>query len=209
MIFCFSQVAGYLVAFEVANIKEAGEGHDFRDLGDCRLHNGLFPSCKYHSLADILNISQLPWAIYFQLVSIFDIEMCLEQWPSRQKEKYYFFFGNLLACYVLPMIIIMICYSLIWFKVSACSNVDLELQLFPIYPQVSHRDIPGETKDAQKDRIQQQSKIKVVKMLALVVFLFVLSWLPLYSVFSYYKLGECRPKTTKCNQHFATQIVAS
>lgn len=136
--------------------------------------------------------------MYFQLVPIFpdrpDIEMCLEQWPSRQKEKCYFFFGNLLACYVMPMMIIMICYSLIWFKVSARCCVDLELQLIPICPQVSHRDIPGETKDAQKDRIQQQSKIKVVKMLALVVFLFVLSWLPLYSVFSYYKLGECRPK---------------
>lgn len=56
--------------------------------------------------------------------------------------------------------------------------------------QVSRRDIPGETKDAQKDRIQQQSKIKVVKMLALVVVLFVLSWLPLYTIFAIMKFGE-------------------
>lgn len=55
--------------------------------------------------------------------------------------------------------------------------------------KVASRDIPGETKDAQKDRIQQQSKIKVVKMLALVVILFVLSWLPLYAIFTILKFG--------------------
>lgn len=53
--------------------------------------------------------------------------------------------------------------------------------------------IPGETKDAQKDRIQQQSKIKVVKMLALVVVLFVISWLPLYAVFAIMKFGKNNP----------------
>jgi neuropeptide FF receptor 2 len=58
--------------------------------------------------------------------------------------------------------------------------------------QVSRRDIPGDTKDAQKDRIQQQSKIKVVKMLALVVILFVLSWLPLYAVFTIMKFGNAQ-----------------
>lgn len=55
--------------------------------------------------------------------------------------------------------------------------------------KVSRRDIPGETKDAQKDRIHQQSKIKVVKMLALVVILFVLSWFPLYTIFAVIKFG--------------------
>lgn len=64
------------------------------------------------------------------------------------------------------------------------------LPLWSSSRQVSHRDIPGETKDAQKDRIQQQSKIKVVKMLFLVVVLFVLSWLPLYAVFAIMKFGE-------------------
>ena len=53
--------------------------------------------------------------------------------------------------------------------------------------QVATRDIPGDTKE--KDRIQQQSKIKVVKMLALVVILFVLSWLPLYAIFTIKKFG--------------------
>lgn len=72
--------------------------------------------------------------------------------------------------------------------------------------QVSRRDIPGETKDAQKDRIQQQSKIKVVKMLALVVVLFVLSWLPLYTIFAVMKFGEHPGETAERNKHFPTNI---
>lgn len=63
----------------------------------------------------------LPWAMYFQLVPIFperpDIEMCLEQWPDHSDGTLYFLFANLLACYLLPMIMISICYTLIWFKV--------------------------------------------------------------------------------------------
>jgi hypothetical protein len=64
-------------------------------------------------------------------------------------------------------------------------NISNDKSLF----QVATRDIPtGDTKE--KDRIQQQSKIKVVKMLALVVILFVLSWLPLYAIFTIKKFGK-------------------
>ncbi|KAG5675444.1 hypothetical protein PVAND_005348 [Polypedilum vanderplanki] len=119
----------------------------------------------------------LPWALFFQLVpfdiSRPDIELCLEIWPDGSDGTLYFLFANLLACYVIPMALISICYILIWIKVAT-------------------RDIPGDTKE--KDRIQQQSKIKVVKMLALVVILFVLSWLPLYAIFTIKKFGSPDPK---------------
>lgn len=39
------------------------------------------------------------------------------------------------------------------------------------------------------ERMQQKSKVKVVKMLVVVVILFVLSWLPLYLIFARIKLG--------------------
>jgi len=39
------------------------------------------------------------------------------------------------------------------------------------------------------ERMQQKSKVKVVKMLVAVVILFVLSWLPLYVIFARIKLG--------------------
>jgi neuropeptide FF receptor 2 len=95
---------------------------------------------------------------------------------------------------------ISICYSLIWLKVSIVQNIKRKQVNRKCFWQVSRRDIPGETKDAQKDRIQQQSKIKVVKMLFLVVVLFVLSWLPLYTIFAIMKFGKvAKYKTSKCN----------
>lgn len=39
------------------------------------------------------------------------------------------------------------------------------------------------------ERMQQKSKVKVVKMLVAVVILFVLSWLPLYVIFARIKFG--------------------
>lgn len=63
----------------------------------------------------------LPWALFFQLVPLIperpDIEMCLEIWPDDTDGTLYFLFANLLACYVMPMILISICYILIWIKV--------------------------------------------------------------------------------------------
>lgn len=83
----------------------------------------------------------------------------------------YFLVANVFACYLVPMSLISLCYVLIWIKVSK-------------------RSIPGDSKDAQMDRMQQKSKIKVVKMLIAVVILFVLSWLPLYLIFARIKFGK-------------------
>lgn len=101
-----------------------------------------------------------------------DVQLCVEIWPTGTNGNLYFLFANLIACYILPMILITLCYILIWIKVWK-------------------RSIPGESKDAQMDRMQQKSKIKVVKMLVAVVILFVLSWLPLYIIFARIKLGKC------------------
>lgn len=55
----------------------------------------------------------------------------------------YFLLGNLLCCYLLPLILISMCYILIWVKVS-------------------RRNIPSDSKDAQMERMQQKSKVKVI-----------------------------------------------
>jgi neuropeptide FF receptor 2 len=72
-------------------------------------------------------------------------------------------------CYLLPLVIITVCYLLIWRRVFL-------------------RHPPGETQQAT-DKIIQKSKIKVVKMLMTVIILFAFSWLPLYSIFTRIKLG--------------------
>ena len=117
----------------------------------------------------------LPWLLFFDLVAIYgedhpDLRLCIEMWPRPQDGSLFFLVGNLMLCYVLPMLLISICYILIWIRVWK-------------------RDIPTDTKDAQMERLQQKSKVKVVKMLVVVVILFVLSWLPLYVIFTRIKLG--------------------
>lgn len=116
-----------------------------------------------------------PWLLFFDLVAIYkddpDLRLCLEVWPRPKDETLFFLIGNLTLCYVLPTILISLCYILIWIKVW-------------------RRHIPSDTKDAQMERIQQKSKVKVVKMLVVVVILFVLSWLPLYVIFTVIKLGD-------------------
>lgn len=116
----------------------------------------------------------IPWALFFDLVIIFtdapDIQLCLEVWPDSLNGALYFLIANLVFCYILPMILITMCYILIWIKVWK-------------------RHIPTDTKDAQMERMQQKSKVKVVKMLVAVVILFVVSWLPLYVIFARIKLG--------------------
>lgn len=119
-------------------------------------------------------VSTIPWALFFDLVEAFedvpDIKICVEVWPPGTNGTLYFILANLVACYILPMLLISLCYILIWIKVW-------------------RRSIPGDTRDAQMDRMQQKSKVKVVKMLVAVVILFVLSWLPLYVIFARIKFG--------------------
>lgn len=118
--------------------------------------------------------STIPWALFFQLVPLYqdsEIMLCREVWPPGLDGSLYFLVANVFACYLVPMSLISLCYVLIWIKVSK-------------------RSIPGDSKDAQIDRMQQKSKIKVVKMLIAVVILFVLSWLPLYLIFAWIKFGK-------------------
>ncbi|XP_001600098.3 neuropeptide SIFamide receptor [Nasonia vitripennis] len=118
--------------------------------------------------------STMPWLLFFDLVPIYsddpNLKLCLERWPNPEDDSLFFLIGNLMLCYVLPMILISLCYVLIWIKVW-------------------RRHIPSDTKDDQMERLQQKSKVKVVKMLIVVVILFVLSWLPLYVIFARMKFG--------------------
>lgn len=119
-------------------------------------------------------VSTIPWALFFDLVDAFEdvpnIKICVEVWPEGTNGTLYFILANLVACYILPMLLISLCYILIWIKVW-------------------RRSIPGDTRDAQMDRMQQKSKVKVVKMLVAVVILIVVSWLPLYLIFARIKFG--------------------
>lgn len=86
----------------------------------------------------------IPWALFFDLVFTKDrptILFCIEVWPESLYGDLYFLVANLVFCYILPLIMISLCYILIWIKVC-------------------RRDIPGDTKDGQMERMQQKSKVR-------------------------------------------------
>ncbi|KAK3853299.1 hypothetical protein Pcinc_040154, partial [Petrolisthes cinctipes] len=118
--------------------------------------------------------SAVPYYVYFETQIFYqsmpDLIICVEGWPSRQAERLYFLIAHLLLCYLLPLALISFCYVMIWIRVA-------------------RRSIPGDTRDAAIHQMQQRSKVKVVKMLVVVVIIFMLSWLPLYVIFTRIKLG--------------------
>lgn len=89
----------------------------------------------------------------------------------------YFALANLLLCYVLPLMVIAICYMFIWKKVSC-------------------RKVPGEPIHNGANLVQR-SKMKVITMIMYVVVLFALSWLPLYVAFSLIKFWTLPPAAEK------------
>ncbi|XP_063447293.1 neuropeptide SIFamide receptor-like [Mytilus trossulus] len=115
----------------------------------------------------ILSMSIMtPWAVFYTTLDYKDssgqiIPMCYPMWPSPKAMKAYFIGATLLSCYIIPLILIIVCYLFIGVKVW-------------------RRDQPG-AKNASACVIYK-SKVKVVKMLAVVVIMFAFSWMPLYVV---------------------------
>lgn len=101
------------------------------------------------------------------------LQICLESWPSPEIGDLYFVLANLVLCYVLPLLVIAVCYMFIWKKVS-------------------RRKVPGEPMHNGANLVQR-SKMKVITMIMYVVVLFAVSWLPLYAAFSLIKFWPLPP----------------
>ncbi|XP_045213880.1 neuropeptide SIFamide receptor-like isoform X2 [Mercenaria mercenaria] len=91
-----------------------------------------------------------------------DVPMCHQLWPNFDLQRGYFLIALFCVCYVLPLIMILLCYVLIAVKVWK-------------------RNAPGVQTNGRL--IIYKSKVKVLKMLAVIVILFAFSWLPLYAVY--------------------------
>jgi len=89
------------------------------------------------------------------------IPMCIQNWPSQRAKAAYFIGALFLGCYAIPLVLICVCYLHILVKVWT-------------------RTPPGEKNSSSY--IIQRSRVKVVKMIAVVVIVFAFSWLPLYAV---------------------------
>ncbi|UYV62194.1 NPFFR2 [Cordylochernes scorpioides] len=139
----------------------------------CPIRSSMTRRCARHVIMLIWVFSlsiAAPWAVFFTEVDIGEgLVMCGEVWPHPHAETAYFAVANLGLCYVAPLTVIVYCYTAIWWKVW-------------------RRRPPGEA-IAGTVLVAQRSRLKVVKMLAIVVALFAASWLPLYVIFARIKLG--------------------
>lgn len=96
------------------------------------------------ALALIVN---LPWAMVYRLETVVlersgRVEVCLEQWPSRQAEAVYFAFACLSIGYLCPL-----------FAIATCN--------FVIWRTVINRQAIGEDVFSQQRAEIQRTKIKV------------------------------------------------
>lgn len=129
-------------------------------------------------------IISIPFALFYQQsrqeVDDSSLSVCGEIWPNRTLQKVYFI-GIFIFCYAIPLLLIILCYSLIGFRVW-------------------NRKAPGVYKS---NGVIQKSKVKAVKMLSVVVVLFLFSWLPLYIIqfWMYFKTGDSFDSVVLLNKY--------
>ena len=112
----------------------------------------------------------IPMVMYHELIVQGGIlTVCFESWPNETFKKVYFI-GIFVFFYAIPLMLIMVCYSFIGFRVW-------------------NRNAPGIFKS---NGVIHKSKMKVVKMLAVVVIIFIISWIPNYIIrfWLYFKFDE-------------------
>ena len=119
--------------------------------------------------------------------------MCQEVWPDESLPNLYFVVVNFGFQYLVPLSIILIFYMLLMLKIWH--------RKIPVFHTACRRETSTDTVDQWNARIVEQSKMKVLKMLIVIVSLFALSWLPLYLIFLYIKFGTYDENSFfgKCN----------
>jgi hypothetical protein len=90
----------------------------------------------------------------------------------------YFSFAHLTLCYVVPLLVIIVSYVLVGYRIwrrhqipntnDEPSSVELERRVHPLL---------------------QRTKVRALRMVAIVVAAFALAWLPLYTIFAYIKFN--------------------
>ncbi|KAJ8318926.1 hypothetical protein KUTeg_004017 [Tegillarca granosa] len=107
----------------------------------------------------------VPLVVYYEkfdnVTSLQVIPMCHQLWPDFDSQRIYFVVALFLFCYASPLILIMLCYTLIVIRVWT-------------------RHAPG---IASNTGIIKKSRVKVIKMFAVVVSMSALLWLPLYVLY--------------------------
>lgn len=119
-------------------------------------------------------ILAVPWAVIFNMVDSDENGMayCVETWENKFHRKVYFLVVNLLCCFLLPLILILIANSVIWNRVL-------------------NRQVPEDTASVGPiKRMHKESRYGVLKKLGIGTLIFLLSWLPYYILVTSRTFGE-------------------
>ncbi|XP_014677779.1 PREDICTED: neuropeptide FF receptor 1-like [Priapulus caudatus] len=112
----------------------------------------------------------LPWLVNYTVTSTVDGRHLVTTCGDASAGHVWFFVAVVFSlCYCAPLVCIGVCYA-------------------SIAAHVWRRRVPGESARTH-ERATQRQKIRLAKMVAVVVALFALSWLPLYAVFIGYYAG--------------------
>ncbi|XP_076462280.1 neuropeptide SIFamide receptor-like [Babylonia areolata] len=140
----------------------------------------------------------VPWALYYEQFKAEEdggkagqgaLNLCHELWPDFSSQRAYFVGAIFVGTYLFPLLIVLACY--------VCIGV-----------RVWNRQAPGVAKD---HCVIRRCRLKVVKMLAVMVALFALSWLPLHVIYLhlYFPLPSLRGHNVDNDDDSHVQVVYS
>lgn len=125
----------------------------------------------------------VPWTLVFEVkmqhpdsnISVnqnetdpmYKLPFCQELWPSKLEELAYFSIVDVVACFVLPLIAIVVCNFVTWRYVGSTSYREDERTQEP---------------NSRLRQVQRQRMLRVLILFTFLTFSFFLFWLPLYLV---------------------------
>lgn len=116
-----------------------------------------------------------PWTVVFILEEKDGYSYCVESWSSPLKSKLFFIVGNLVLCYALPLLLVILGNGLIWLHVA-------------------NRKVPQSASLAAIKRVHKKTRDAVSRICFAVTLTFLISWLPLYVIFLISKMSDSLPE---------------
>jgi len=128
-----------------------------------------------------------PWLVVFKQYQLHSsdensVTVCNEVWPEPWMGFTYFFLIHLTLCYIVPLLVIVVSYVLVGYHIW-------RRQIRSSYPSAD------DEVDRQARQLQQ-TKLRALRMVAIVVAAFALAWLPLYATVTRLKLSSVLPNWT-------------
>lgn len=151
-------------------------------------------------------ILTIPWALVFKVThlnpdkekmldsstqNLIHLPFCQELWPTKLEEAIYFLLVHVFACFIVPLVLIIICNVVTWkdvLSVSASSNTNGFTSCSVV-------------RTSPVDMLRQR-KIRMLKVFTGLTFTFFVFWLPLYVIMARLKFLYATKKDVEGTSEF-------